>query len=385
MKYSVKLAACLLATLCTMMAHAQLPSTEDGAASPTTTSPSAYLYVTSNPSGSTYQINGYSVASDGTLTTITGSPFDKTSKALYGMANTAHFLFESDGTNIYSFSIASTGALKQVSSVDAAEHYGFPGIAGASLVLDHTGSTLYALDYDGVGDNEFQFYSKNSSTGALTFFGSTVTNAAYGPLGFIGNNLYAYGFTCFEASTYVYGLSRGSDGSLTPLNLNVPIPTNPNGEYCPVAGAADPFGNQAVALDLATTGPPSPPAAMAVYTADSSGNLTTKSTYQNMVTSEVGNVNAMAASPAGNLLAVGGDAGLQVFFFNGSNPITAYTGFLAQHNISQVFWDNHNHLYGISSSSGRLYVFTVTTTGYKQAPGSPHLLTSPRALAVVSK
>jgi hypothetical protein len=170
------------------------------------------------------------------------------------------------------------------------------------------------------------------------------------------------------------------------LNLNAPIPTNLNGEYCPVTAAADPFGNLAVALDLATSSqPPSPPASLAVYTADSSGNLGTNSTYENMVTAEVGNVYAMSASPAGNLLAVGGSAGLQVFFLNGSNPITAFTGFIAEHNISQVFWDNYNHLYAISFASGRLYVFTVTHTGYKQAPGSPHFLANPLALTVLSK
>jgi hypothetical protein len=129
--------------------------------------------------------------------------------------------------------------------------------------------------------------------------------------------------------------------------------------------AADPANNLAVAMYLETTGPPSPPAWLGVYTADSSGNLTTNSTYQNMLTSEVGNLNAMAMSPAGNLLAVGGDAGLQMFFFNGSNPITAYTGFITEHRMTNPR-DNHGHLYGISSA-GRLYAFKITTTGYKQA------------------
>ena len=132
-------------------------------------------------------------------------------------------------------------------------------------------------------------------------------------------------------------------------------------------------------------GPPSPPAWLAVYTADSSGNLTTNSTSQNMLTAEVGEVNDMATSPAGDLLAVAGDGGLQVFFFDGSKPITAYTGFLAVHNISQIFWDNHNHLYGVSPSGGLLYVFTVTKTSYKQAPGFPHSLINPKATAVLSK
>lgn len=74
---------------------------------------------------------------------------------------------------------------------------------------------------------------------------------------------------------------------------------------------------------------------------------------------------------------------MQVFFFDGSKPITAYTGFLAAHNISQLFWDTHNHLYGVSPSGGLLYVFTVTKTGYKQAPGSPHSLTNRKAISVL--
>jgi hypothetical protein len=384
MKHLVKLATCLMATLFTVMANAQVPSAEAGAASPPSTTPSAYLYVTSNPISNSYQINGYSVASDGTLTTIAGSPFAKTSKRTYGVANTSHWLFESDGTYIYSFSIASNGALKKVSSVNAEQYYGLPGVAADYLALDHTGSTLYALAIDGIGDSEFQFFSKDSSTGVLTYFGSTATNAAFGMLTFTANNLYAYGFACFDASSYAYGLTRESDGSLNNLNLNVPVPTYPNGEYCLETAAADSANNLAVAMDLETTGPPSPPAWLGVYTADSSGNLTTNSTSENMITAEVGAVNAMAASPAGNLLAVAGTAGLQVFFFNGNQPITAYTGFIAEHNISQIFWDNHNHLYGISPS-GLLYVYTVTKTGYKQAPGSPHSLANPLALSVLSK
>jgi hypothetical protein len=159
-----------MVTLCTVLASAQLPSTQNGAAQ-TTTSPNAYVYVISNPSTSTYELDGYSADSTGALTHLAGSPFWKTNKTLLAMANTSHWLFVSDGTYIYSFSIASSGALKQVSSVNAAQHYGFSGLTGVYLLLDHTGSTLYALAEDGVGDNEFQFFSKNSTTGALTYSG----------------------------------------------------------------------------------------------------------------------------------------------------------------------------------------------------------------------
>ena len=374
-----------MVTLCTVLASAQLQSTQNGAAQ-TTISPNAYVYVISNPSSSTYELDGYSADSTGALTRLAGSPFWKTNKSLLAMANTSHWLFVADGTYIYSFSIASSGALKQVSSVNAAQHYGFSGLTGVYLLLDHTGSTLYALAEDGVGDNEFQFFAKNSTTGALTYFGSTAASAFYGYTAFTGSNLYAYGFGCIQDSRADYGFRRGSDGSLSSLNIDPPLPTNPNGDYCPAGGvAADPASDVAVPLNFeTTTQPPSPPVWLAVYTADSSGNLTTNSTYQNMPTASVGWLDYIAASPAGNLLALGGTSGLQVFHFNGSNPITTYTGLLAVHELSRLAWDTHNHLYGISPS-GRLYAFQVTTTGYKQASGSPYSISSPQAITVLSK
>jgi hypothetical protein len=90
-------------------------------------------------------------------------------------------------------------------------------------------------------------------------------------------------------------------------------------------------------------------------------------------------------SPSGKLLAVGGDAGLQVFHFNGSKPITHYTGLLAQDEIDQVFWDNDNHLYAISSISGKLFVFTITPTSHRQAPDSPYTIINPQNIAVLPK
>lgn len=384
MKQSLKFVACVVAVLCAGFASMQAQSAQSSAA--TSSSPNAYIYVTNNPSGNTHQINGYRVAADGTLTSIAGSPFDKTTNPLGAMANTTHWLFASDGAFIYSFSIASNGALKRVSSVNAAQYYAFPGLTGANLVLDHTGATLYALAGDGLGDNEFQFFNKNSNTGALTFFGSSEVNSAYGELAFTGNNEFAYGFGCFQDESHAYGFKRGSDGTLADLNLNVPIPSNPNGDYCLDTDAAGPANTVAISMYLETMAhPPIPPAQLGVYTADSSGNLTTNSTAQNMPTTAVGTINDMRVSPSGNLLAVAGESGLQVFHFNGSNPITAYTGLLATHPISEIFWDTHNHLYGISRESGRLYVFTVTPTGHKQAPGSPHTLASPQGLAVLSK
>jgi hypothetical protein len=104
-----------------------------------------------------------------------------------------------------------------------------------------------------------------------------------------------------------------------------------------------------------------------------------------MPTSAVNGVLDIEMAPSGKLLAVGGTAGLQVFHFNGSNPITHYTGLLTTDGIDQFFWDNDNHLYAISAKSGKLFVFTITPTGFSQAPGSPYTISQPANIIVLPK
>jgi len=87
----------------------------------------------------------------------------------------------------------------------------------------------------------------------------------------------------------------------------------------------------------------------------------------------------MSVSPAGNLLAVGGN-GLQVFHFNGSNQVTPYTKRLAWTNYDMA-WDKHNHLYAIES--GGVHVWRITPNFWKQL--SPYPLNLPVALTVLSK
>ena len=95
--------------------------------------------------------------------------------------------------------------------------------------------------------------------------------------------------------------------------------------------------------------------------------LSTSSTYKNMPAVAVGNVNYLKMAPSGKLLVVAGSEGLQVFHFNGASPITKFTGQLTKMPIDQCFWDNANHLYAISDSAGKLFVFTITTTSASQA------------------
>jgi hypothetical protein len=114
----------------------------------------------------------------------------------------------------------------------------------------------------------------------------------------------------------------------------------------------------------------------------STGNLTTTSTSPNMPTVSVGSLTAVGMAPSGKLLAIGGSTGLLVFYCNGASPITHYTGLLTSSYIDEIRSDNANHLYAISQTAKKLWVFTVTPTGVSQAPGSPHTINTPLGVIV---
>jgi hypothetical protein len=76
-----------------------------------------------------------------------------------------------------------------------------------------------------------------------------------------------------------------------------------------------------------------------------------------------------AFSPSGKLVALyadgsetDGKGGIEIYHFNGAAPLTLYKTLLNGTFIDQVAWDSSNHLYAISKSSNKLYVFSVGST-----------------------
>ncbi len=326
-------------------------------------------------------MNGYAAAANGSLTTIPGTPFATPGGDI---ALNGEWLFSTDGNNIYSFSIAANGSLKQVDSLQVETSGGL-----GNLFLDHSGTSLY-VDYY-TENNEYMAYSIDNSSGKLTYMDNVMGGPSIGAVAsFVGNNEYAYSSSCYHFTPEIYGLQRASDGAITELNITPAIPaTKIPGFYCPFLAAADPTNHVAVAMqplnsNWATVGPYE----LATYTADSTGNLTTTSTYANMPSTEVAGSWGLTdywMSPSGKFLAVAGNLGLQIFHFNGANPITKYTNLLVSEEVDQVFWDNSNHLYALGRTAGKLWVFTVTGTSVKQAPGSPHSITVPDSMIVLPK
>ncbi len=90
-------------------------------------------------------------------------------------------------------------------------------------------------------------------------------------------------------------------------------------------------------------------------------------------------------APSGKLLAAGGTGGVEIYHFNGGSPATKYKALLPGFAVSQILWDNSNHMYAIGTTSagaGKLYVYTVTPTSVTEAPGSPYSITSPGNIVV---
>src|ERR1700691_4226601 len=157
MKSFLRLSFCLIATVSTGAAMAHTSTDQSTAA---TSSPVAYVYV-SRPT----HVDGFAVSSSGKLTPVPGSPFSGIS--VRALSVTKKFLFGlgDDFKTIYTYSIASDGALKQVASIDAVKDaYANTGCCFGPLVLDYTGSTIYNLTTN-VNEGSFEETFKIESNG----------------------------------------------------------------------------------------------------------------------------------------------------------------------------------------------------------------------------
>jgi hypothetical protein len=383
------------AMLCAIAGCAQLATSQTNTDSQAaaTSGPVAYVYVSSGPFTVPNVVNAFTAAANGKLTAVPGSPFHDD---VWTMAVNGKYLFGGTTNGIYvaAFQIGSNGALHWMASTNVARYN--PGACNpfaGPLVLDHTGADLYLrVTVAGCEYTEYQTFSIDQANGKLNFLGSSAPSFQFSsPLSFSGNNVYAYGTSCasFEnvnIDTFQI-LKRGSNGFLTDSGISAAEPPakNPGEFYCRAALATDPTNHVAVAVERMSlsTGFFAGRAQLATYTRDSYGNLTTTSTSANMPTTAMDVISSLSMSPSGKLLAVGGD-GLQIFHFNGSAPITHYTGVLPVLVVNQMFWDNANHLY-VLGYPDKLYVFTVTPTAFSQASGSPYTISNTQELVVQPK
>ncbi len=378
MKRFLTIAFCLLTISSSNSAYSQPANSQasqfDG--------PVAFLYVGNS------QINAFSVSSEGRLAPVHGSPF---AGAPYSMAVNGKYLFAENPylPEIDSFAIAQDGSLSHA-AVATTIHLGCDDSQISNLFLDHTGATLYGLNYDGAGAScdsaIYGSYRVQKPTGDLAYLGSNGASPHFNsPLTFVSNNRFAYGAFCQGSpGARIYAFERTTSSELHYINVTAPLPSLGDEKrdgrfYCPSLTAADPTNHMAVYVQGYDQNGSEYQPQLASYTVDSAGNLMTTSTAQNMPEAPYGAQN-LRMSPSGKLLAVAG-YGLQLFHFNGGGSITPYAQ-LTGDDIEQVFWDNDNHLFAISQIAGKIFVYTVTPTSITQAPGSPYDIDFPVSMIV---
>lgn len=359
--------------------------------------PVAYVYV-SNTYGGTLnqplnQISAFSVGINGTLAPVAGSPFkadvaEMTVNGKYLFANSI------DAVSIESFKMSGNGALQHVQTLNTQAGPSASGCPGLlHMRLDHTGATLYDLELTSglCEESTFHSYSIDKASGKLTDIATTTPETAFdGQISFTGNNQFAYGSSCNYYRTgyipYILGYKRNAGGDLRMvLQASTPALKFPD-MYCPGATAADPSNHVVIAMepfDLNNPFTPLGPPQLGIYTADVSGNLSTKSTPANMTSVLTGSVTDLRLSPRGTVLAVAGaQNGVELFHFYGtSHPMQYFTRLLPGEPVDQVLWDNANHLF-VLSGYGQLFVYNITAHSVVKAPGSPYSFASPLKMIV---
>lgn len=372
----------------------------------------SYVYI-----GTSQGVYLYNADSHGTLSLVSGSPFSIAGTATG--SNGRYFL--SQGTNyLHSYPVASNGAIKgQISQINTHLYTGNECGTAQGAVLDHTGHVVYSQLYSDLpAPNDAEacaaLQSFNvSDTGILTFLGATEFNtetqsglntASSTLIALSGSGSYAYS-AAFDHGCNVatWEFSRESSGTMisNPQQQYLTVPNTPMGwRWEPFVMTADPTNHLAIAMGAQSGGfSPCGDVAhltrLASFTIASDGTLATANTFGSLITPQVDPL-VLNMSPSGQFLAIGGAAsnpdsygntqtpGLEVFHFNGANPITSYSGVLTTTPINQIRWDNNNHMYAVSNSAKKIYVYTVTSSGITAAPGSPFTIpAAPNALVVV--
>ena len=384
--FKLLLCLCLVAVMRAPMAHGQ------EAAATSSSMPVAYVFVSSaTAAGHPNVVHVYGISASGQIEHVTGSPFPADDNVL-AVAGGKLYGINQSKTNIDGYTIEATGALHAIGSTDYAS-YNPSGCGAAGWIFpDRTGADLYAMNFDGDCSNNTMQSFRMEASGDLTYLGSAQGGAGsfsgvYLPLSFIGDNKIGYEAVNDDCMYYTtWAFERTTNGDLDSIDTSAPMPPPPPGYniYIPMFSAAAPSNYIAIAMDAAV--PPGcsqgVPVQIGSFTSDAQGNLSSTNTWEDMPDTAITSVQDMKISPAGNLLAVGGTGGLQVFHFNGAHPPTHYTGALTKDPVSQMFWDNANHLYALSPSTGKLRIYTITATSLSEAKGSPYAIANPLYIAV---
>ncbi len=357
----------LAATLVLVSTVAVVPQ----ASAQSTSSTAAYVYI--QIQGSQGAVYGFTASSAGQLSAIPGAPW-KPAGLIVGDNKTMLVTMGED--NLHTYGIASNGAIEGQLEGNPDTDYGNDCDAGANIgaVMDHTGQWVYVLQ-EARGAEPCWAYksfeiSNQYSEGVLNGEGDDEVTAPPGGSfdlpSILGDESFAYADQIDGNLTSVIGFQRDGAGALQQIQFQEVDPTLADGVYVPYRPDASSTGRYLV-LQLYANG--SGKGQLGSYTVDSNGNISSTNTSDNMPASPF-RITGTTFSYSGKMFVTYADNGakrslgngIEIYNFNGADPLTPYTALLTGTRIDQVAWDGSNHLYAISASGNKLYVFTVTST-----------------------
>jgi hypothetical protein len=331
--------------------------------------------VTGSSSNAT-QIDGWAVLPSGTLTPLTGSPYNANGSSDLGI--TQNYLFGSNaGTaNITSWNIQSDGSLA-TGTTSSTPWAGTASEGPFDLSFDTSGTDLYS-NYSENGT--YQGYTIGSN-GSLSFINFVDADESASWLSFTANDAFAYQSACYHGEPAIFGYARSANGSLS-VAYNPEQPPQPTGlaqgTYCPWGAATIGSTNLIIAEQPTDDITPTGSWQMVDFAIASDGSLSTSDTSQSAPTVTVGeDVNDYEFDSTQTWLAVGGTTGVQLFQW-ADGKLTAGATFSVPNGVYLVRWDNAGHLFALSATYGEptnLYVFTVSNGVLTPAAGSPVAIT----------
>jgi hypothetical protein len=382
------------------------PVTSANCSSGPSTGASDFVYLSAGADpGGPFQIEGYAPNPDGSLVPVAGSPF-ATDKLQFGTVGAGQVLFAVDGYSVYSYGVHSDGciSLENTAAVGQGPQDN-PYTGPTRLYLDPNTSNLYSYDFVPSEEAFFASYNFDPQSGAVTMLSQTNTDMANdgGLLTFDATGKYAITADCtIRDGTVVSVFQRGSNGTLdsSPFAF-APLPATPDSTvFCPLGAASDRAAHIVVAGNVCNNPMPCEsfgPWELAIYSIDSSGNMTTASTSQNM---PVLNAISSYISPSSyefssdnRYFAIGSYTGIEVFLWDSNAATLTLIATVSNtqgscnaqgcsgNGYGNLAWDSNHHFY--SWIGNQLVAYEVSDTGVTQAPGSPYPVRNPQWLAVV--
>ena len=366
-------------------------SSGGGASGSAAPSASTFLYVGLDDAYSYYgniahtghaSIAGYSVASDGSLQPAPGSPYASPAMALAADGSTST-LYAASGQTLNTERINADGSLTTTATLSAQPLTPSIGIY-EDLSFDSPAHLLYAVANHGAGDEFFEIY-RTSGDGSLANNGSQQSSVSTFHLTFTSDGKRAYEPYCYHLDSEIFGWSVGADGKLASFATKASMPTL-DGTYppCPHRLAISPDGKfLAAPLNGVTT----PAAALAIWTINSDGTLSTTTGSPFPRTAIASDI---AWDASGKYLAIAAKDGLWIYSFTAdATPAPVGGGPIVADSIDHLGFNKAGTLlFATNASAQRLYAFAFnsSTGAATPAPGSPHTTSlAPYDLAIVER